>query len=223
MQVHGPGQVVSENDVSAHLNNDFAVMNIGNVILFLYSPEECDWLIKAAVEAKRLLTPPQCDSVAAHSGRHCLLNAGHDEPHRSGQIVWGPGVTEPACPAVSGTGTVCAADRRSHAGRHRDINGFEWGGEDEEYPDVSGGGVPYPEGGETAAQALNREGLEWNAIAERNQTRTPSPTSSPPPKSPRSSASTRRPSPAGRRPASSTASAPPAATAASARPTSWRC
>jgi len=58
MQVHGPREVYDASEIRARLNGDFAVMKIGHVELFIYTPEECDALIKAAAEAKRLLSPP---------------------------------------------------------------------------------------------------------------------------------------------------------------------
>lgn len=60
MQVHGPRNIIDASEIRTHLNpgrnGDFAVVTIGHVELYVYTPDECDELIKAAAKAKRLLT-----------------------------------------------------------------------------------------------------------------------------------------------------------------------
>lgn len=61
MQIHGPFEVISGSErISAHLNpgagEPFAVVAIGSITLYLYTQEECDWLIRAATDAKAMLT-----------------------------------------------------------------------------------------------------------------------------------------------------------------------
>jgi hypothetical protein len=100
MQVHGPSQVLHKNPFSTSLNGGsrpFVDLRVGPVHFYLESPGECDWLIKAAVEAKRLLL-------------------GEPEPVPS----------SPPCPAVSGTGTPCTSPLSPHPMPHRDEAGNEW-------------------------------------------------------------------------------------------------
>jgi hypothetical protein len=102
MQLHGPAQSIEEGDVSVHLNpgnsRPFAVMDIGGVSLYITAPEECDWLIKAAVEAKRLIlavpdgdpVAPRCESqhiTVAGTSLRCSLEQDHPDMH----AALGPG------------------------------------------------------------------------------------------------------------------------------------
>lgn len=60
MQVHGPSVIIKDTarEISAYLNHDFAVVNIGPVTVYVRTPAEADALIAVAAEAKRLLDPP---------------------------------------------------------------------------------------------------------------------------------------------------------------------
>lgn len=80
MQVHGPREVYDASEIRARRNGDFAIIPIGHVDLFLYTPAEADALIAAACEAKRLLEPPAagCDCMADAPGGGVLLPAGCD-------------------------------------------------------------------------------------------------------------------------------------------------
>jgi hypothetical protein len=113
MQVHGPSETLSPDgsDISVHLNPGsgatapFAVMTIGHVDLHIRTAEECDWLIKAAAEAKRLLTPdtPQwCPASTEVDGAtecgvtvYCDRAPGHPGSHRApgpdegSEVAWG--------------------------------------------------------------------------------------------------------------------------------------
>lgn len=125
-------------------NGPFAVIELdehGRSYIAIDTTAVADELIAVVCEAKRLLT---CPATAEHSGRACTLPAGHEGHHRSGMVVWGPGVI--GCTAVSGTGTTCTGPHEAHPLPHRDVNGFEWpAGEDEEcgYPYSIDGTVRY--------------------------------------------------------------------------------
>jgi hypothetical protein len=90
-------------DHPSHREDPFVIVwaceSSAKVSLFMKTPALCDELIKAAVEAKRLLlgepVQPVCGAVAEHTGVTCELPAGHKEDpaghgdwHRAGQIVW---------------------------------------------------------------------------------------------------------------------------------------
>ena len=58
MQVHGPS--ASVDTVTVYLNDHnpekpFAVLEIGGVVVFVYTPGEADQLVEAAAKVKRLL------------------------------------------------------------------------------------------------------------------------------------------------------------------------
>jgi len=105
MQVHGPSESLhDESGIRVGLNpgssGPFADITIGHVELFIREPEECDWIIKAAVEAKRLLlgepaaNAPRragdelpCAAVHADPGAGMICNSqnGHDGPDH---VAW---------------------------------------------------------------------------------------------------------------------------------------
>ena len=108
MQVHGPSRILKEDgsEVSARLNGDFAAMKIGDVSLYIRSPEECDWIIKAAGAAKSMLLDARaktetawcpaftefaeegltayCDRKAGHPGSHHAPG-----PDEGSEVAWG--------------------------------------------------------------------------------------------------------------------------------------
>jgi hypothetical protein len=58
MQVHGPSQIADR--VSTYLNpggggKPFAVLEVGSVVIYVYTEAEADQLAAAAAEVKRLL------------------------------------------------------------------------------------------------------------------------------------------------------------------------
>lgn len=64
MQVHGPSDVTDH--VRARMNNKFAVLEIGQVEVFVYTSAEADELIKAAVAVKDMLLAGE-NSSAEHA------------------------------------------------------------------------------------------------------------------------------------------------------------
>jgi hypothetical protein len=106
LQIHGPDDCLTAKDISARWNETFAVLEFGPVHFYIDDPEQCDWLIKAAVEAKRLLlakrTPADwcpaytgpdeeldvavyCDRQAGHPGNH------HGASRDGGEVAWPSG------------------------------------------------------------------------------------------------------------------------------------
>lgn len=56
MQIHGPSKTLTAKEIRAYVNNPgFIVLEFGPVRFFLDDPQQCDWLIIAATEAKQLL------------------------------------------------------------------------------------------------------------------------------------------------------------------------
>ena len=56
MQIHGPSDCLTAKDIHAFVNNPgFIVLNFGPIRFYLDDPQQCDWLIIAATEAKQLL------------------------------------------------------------------------------------------------------------------------------------------------------------------------
>lgn len=85
MQVHGPSSILRDDSrIYAELNGPgkFVAMHVGDVRFYIDTTEECDWLIKAAVEAKRLLSPV----IITDSERDCdeVNPEGHWPCHRGG-------------------------------------------------------------------------------------------------------------------------------------------
>jgi hypothetical protein len=106
MQVHGPSESLDDDSgIRVHLNPGdaypFAVMQIGHVTLYIHSTEECDWLIKAAVDAKRLLTgepePEFCTATTDLDDTTllCEREYGHPGSHHApgpdegSEVAWG--------------------------------------------------------------------------------------------------------------------------------------
>jgi hypothetical protein len=82
LQIHGPSDCLTAEDVSAYMNGDFAVLDFGPIHFYIDDPEQCEWLIAAAVEAKRLLAPPE---PPAH-----VCECGHFEAYHVGAVLGDP-------------------------------------------------------------------------------------------------------------------------------------
>jgi hypothetical protein len=128
MQVHGPSQEVDE--IRVRLNpgsgHPFAVVEIGGVTLYLQTIADADELIKAAVEAKRLLlgetgedldTPPATDARDADGTPpgHQLPAAvtGWDDPLPPYHAT---GTDDPYCMAKDSDGDYTCTAQAGHAG-----------------------------------------------------------------------------------------------------------
>jgi hypothetical protein len=152
MQVHGPSSILEDSrKVSVHHTGEFSVLEVGPVRLYLYTPEECDWLIKAAVEAKELLAKDEtanalcpaftgpdaeldvtlyCDREAGHPGSHHAPG-----PDEGSEVAWSdaPDICE-SFYLAPGIDYYCTLDA-GHAGLHSQLTSAgafiaEWG-----YPD----------------------------------------------------------------------------------------
>ena len=108
MQVHGPSRTIKDDgsEVHAYLNGEFVHMTIGDVSLYIRTPEECDWLIKTAVKAKGELLAHQAKTqpawCPAYTGPddeldvtvYCDRKAGHPGSHHApvpgqgGEVAW---------------------------------------------------------------------------------------------------------------------------------------
>jgi hypothetical protein len=55
VQIHGPSDAFDEIPVRFNEKGQFAVLTFGSADVFVYTPDEADAVIRAAVEAKRLL------------------------------------------------------------------------------------------------------------------------------------------------------------------------
>ena len=65
MQIHGPAEEADGSEFAARFNRGterpFAVVAMGSITFFAYTPDECDAAIRVWAEAKQLLTGAQGD------------------------------------------------------------------------------------------------------------------------------------------------------------------
>lgn len=127
MQVHGPSRTLKEDgsEVHSHLNGDFVDMKIGDVHLYIRTPEECDWIIRAAASGKSALlehraktAPAWCPAFTEFEDEgvtaYCDRKAGHPGSHHApgpdegSEVAWSD-EPEPVSPEVAEQPKVCSS------------------------------------------------------------------------------------------------------------------
>lgn len=181
MQVHGPSRILEDDkEVHARLNGKFVDLGIGHVHLYIDTPEECDWLIRAAVEAKGLLLPKNeaggwcpaftefedegvtayCDRKAGHPGSHHAPG-----PDEGSEVAWsdGPGPASPGAGEPTVRSLAAEREMRIRLGYDRQAH-LAWF--EKAHPDVPEfPGKPRTEAATLAAVAAYSAGILAESIA----------------------------------------------------------
>ena len=91
MQIHGPSDCLAAEDISAYVNSPgFTVLQFGPIGFYLDDPQQCDWLIIAATEAKQLLidnpAKPEADEPKPKPPA-VMCECGHFEAYHVGAVL----------------------------------------------------------------------------------------------------------------------------------------
>lgn len=130
MQVHGPSSSLHDDtQIHGYLNSPgLAIVKVGPVDFYLSTPEECDWLIKAAIAARDALlaVPPGECSLCGHAHgvhRSDCPAAPADDVYR----LTPAGEAAADCPAYR-DGRKCIVTKAGHQEdpRHLDELGNSW-------------------------------------------------------------------------------------------------